>query len=98
MRFSTPYCQPLKQIGDDCRPASSTPVNMTLSYPHGLKINLINAHQVFRENIGEMCFIINVFFCLLFQIMCPCAEGLFCNTMADAVCTLGNGMTDNDIY
>lgn len=47
MRFSSPWCQPLLQLGDTCRPASSKPIlNTTLSYPNGLHVTLKDAHQV----------------------------------------------------
>ena len=48
MRYSVPYCQPLKQLGERCRPASSTPSSMILTYPNGLEVNLTQAHYVIK--------------------------------------------------
>ena len=46
MRYSVPYCQRLKQLGDSCRPASDTPSNLTLSYPNGLEVSVTDVYNV----------------------------------------------------
>jgi hypothetical protein len=51
MRYSTPWCAPLLNLGEDCRPTSSKEpsiTNRTLAYPGGLEIFLKDAYQVLK--------------------------------------------------
>lgn len=51
MRYSTPWCAPLLNLGEDCRPTSSNEpsiTNRTLAYPGGLEIFLKDAYQVLK--------------------------------------------------
>lgn len=57
IRYSTPQCKPLLSLGDTCRPASASTINMTAAYPDGTQVLLTDVHYI----------------------MCPCADGLFCD-------------------
>ena len=45
-KYSAPRCNPVKQEGENCRPASSSTFNTTLYYPDGAQVELTNVHYI----------------------------------------------------
>ena len=48
-RFGTPWCQSLRQLGDECRPRSELSVSRNLTYPNGFVLQLNDVHEVRRR-------------------------------------------------
>ena len=48
-RFGTPWCQSLRQLGDECRPRSEISISRNLTYPNGFVLQLNNVHEVRRS-------------------------------------------------
>ena len=55
MRYSTPWCAPVLQFGETCRPSGVQLTNITLNYPGGLEIHVKDAHQVALLMIFGYC-------------------------------------------
>ncbi|XP_054001716.1 astakine-like [Hylaeus anthracinus] len=47
IRYSVPQCSPMKEEGEECRPGSANPVNMTVSYPDLETVELTDVHYIF---------------------------------------------------
>ena len=82
-RFGTPWCQSLRQLGDECRPRSELSVSRNLTYPNGFVLQLNDVHEV-RRRLSDwsaqkrtLQYLISFFFKI--QIMCPCDESLICD-------------------
>lgn len=94
VRYSLPTCQPMRRLGESCRPASERPFSTTLSYPGGLRLSLRDAYQVGERTSGPFrrSSVTQPRLYLVNKVMCPCdaAQGLACSRL-DGTCVAQDG-------